>query len=433
SIGSEYHTSFRLGTSGGIALARMQNGEAAVIDYLQFGTASANVSFGASPNGQVDDRITMSPTPAAANVGTQPNLAPAIQAIAAKSVAEGSLLQFTVVATDPDAGQALSYAMQGAPVGASLTAAGVFTWTPTEAQAPSATTVTVIVSDNGSPTLSATNTFQLTATEVNANPTLPSIADRSVTEGSLMSISLNATDSDFPAQSLSYALSNAPAGMIVSSAGVVTWTPVEAQGPNSYAVGVTASDNGTPAGSATATFIVTVLEANTAPIISAIGDQTVSPGTLVSFNASATDTDLPLQTLSFALEPGAPSGASITPTGAFSWMPSTNQAGTTNTITVRVTDSHSPAASATRSFVVIVRASANALTVTANLSAQGGCVLNWNTQAGVRYRIVYQNALQIGGSWQTLGEVDGTGTAVNYSDATATGVNARFYRIAILP
>jgi hypothetical protein len=193
------------------------------------------------------------------------------------------------------------------------------------------------------------------------------------------------------------------------------------------------SDNGTPAGSAAATFIVTVLEANTAPIISAIGDQTVSPGTLVSFNASATDADLPVQALSFSLEPGAPSGASITPAGAFSWTPSTNQAGTTNTITVRVTDGHSPAASATRSFVVIVRASANALTVTANLSAQGGCVLNWNTQAGVRYRIVYQNALQVGGSWQTLGEVDGTGAAVNYSDATASGVNARFYRIAILP
>lgn len=76
----------------------------------------------------------------------------------------------------------------------------------------------------------------------------------------------------------------------------------------------------------------------------------------VSFAVSATDSDLPIQPLTFTLEPGAPSRATIDPaTGAFSWTPSEEQGPSTNTITVRVTDTSSPPLTATRSFTVVVR------------------------------------------------------------------------------
>ena len=56
---------------------------------------------------------------------------------------------------------------------------------------------------------------------------------------------------------------------------------------------------------------------------------------MLEFNATATDADN--DTLIFSLETGAPSGASITPTGDFSWMPAADPAGS-HDVTVTVTD-----------------------------------------------------------------------------------------------
>jgi hypothetical protein len=76
---------------------------------------------------------------------------------------------------------------------------------------------------------------------------------------------------------------------------------------------------------------------------------------LLSFVVRATDADLPPQQLRFALGPGAPSGASIDPTnGVFRWRPTEFQGGTNYSIQIIVTDSGTPALSATQSFVVTV-------------------------------------------------------------------------------
>jgi hypothetical protein len=81
-----------------------------------------------------------------------------------------------------------------------------------------------------------------------------------------------------------------------------------------------------------------VSEVNVAPVLAAIGNQTVSEGNLLSFTASATDADLPAQTLVFSLDAGAPAGASITTGGVFSWMPTEAQGPGTNLVTIRVSD-----------------------------------------------------------------------------------------------
>src|SRR5439155_6798254 len=90
------------------------------------------------------------------------NSAPAVAAIGGKTVGEGSLLTFTATATDPDLpANVLSYTLDaGAPAGAAIDAAtGVFSWTPTEAQGPGDYSVTVRVTDNGTPALSASTAF----------------------------------------------------------------------------------------------------------------------------------------------------------------------------------------------------------------------------------------------------------------------------------
>ena len=49
---------------------------------------------------------------------------------------------------------------------------GVITWTPTEAQGPGTNTITTVVTDNGVPPLSVTNSFVVIVTEVNSAPVL---------------------------------------------------------------------------------------------------------------------------------------------------------------------------------------------------------------------------------------------------------------------
>jgi hypothetical protein len=90
------------------------------------------------------------------------------------------------------------------------------------------------------------------------------------------------------------------------------------------------------------------------PVLGALTDKTVYANTLLNFTVSATDTDQPPQNLTFSLGPGAPTGASMSSGGAFTWTPTAAQAPSTNTLSVIVTDSGLPALSATNTFKVVV-------------------------------------------------------------------------------
>ena len=83
------------------------------------------------------------------------------------------------------------------------------------------------VTDNGVPAQSATAGFTVQVNEANAAPTLAAIANRSVSEGQLLSVTNVASDTDTPAQSLTFSLDNgAPAGMTINPAsGLITGRP----------------------------------------------------------------------------------------------------------------------------------------------------------------------------------------------------------------
>ena len=174
-------------------------------------------------------------------------------------MAELATLTVTNAATDSDLpANALSYRLEGAPEGAAIDAQGVITWTPTEAQGPSTNLITVVVTDDGSPALSATNTFTVVVSEVNTAPVLATIADQTVAELATLTVTNAATDSDQPANALSYRLEGAPEGAAIDAQGVITWTPTEAQGPSTNLITVVVTDDGNPALSATNTFTVVV-------------------------------------------------------------------------------------------------------------------------------------------------------------------------------
>src|SRR5206468_3813824 len=152
---------------------------------------------------------------------------------------------------------------------------GVFSWVPSEAQGPADYSVTVRVTDNGTPALDAGRTFAIHVGEINTAPQLGAIAIQSVDEGTLLTLTASATDADLPANALSYSLdAGAPAGAAIDAAtGVLSWTPSAAQGPADYNVTVRVTDNGTPALDAHRTFAIHVAEVNTAPVLAAIADQ----------------------------------------------------------------------------------------------------------------------------------------------------------------
>jgi flagellar hook capping protein FlgD/putative Ig domain-containing protein len=295
------------------------------------------------------------------DVAPAPNVAPVLGAIGDKTVAELATLTFTATATDADVSQTLTFTLDaGAPAGATIGAlTGAFSWTPTEAQGPGSYPITVRVTDNGTPALNDFELINVTVNEANVAPVLGAIGNKTVDELATLNFTATATDADLPANTLTFSLdAGAPAGAVINpSVGVFSWTPNEAQGPGTYPVTIRVTDNGTPALNDFEAITITVNEVNTAPVLAGIGDKATTVGVAVTFTATATDADLPANSLTFSLDVGAPAGATINGgTGAFSWTPSANG---TFPVTIRVTDNGTAALSDFEAISIVVSAAPN--------------------------------------------------------------------------
>ena len=91
-----------------------------------------------------------------------------LAAITNRVVTLGQTLSFAASATDTDQPpQILSFTLTNAPVGAQMdTASGAFTWTPN--LAPATNNIGIIVTDNGTPHLSAMQAFTVAVAPVPA-------------------------------------------------------------------------------------------------------------------------------------------------------------------------------------------------------------------------------------------------------------------------
>src|SRR5205823_11951936 len=124
----------------------------------------------------------------------------------------------------------------------------------------------------------------------------------------------------------------------------------EAQGPRTNSFSQAEDDIRVQAVTAIQTCTLPVPEVNVAPVLSVPANQTVDEWRALAVTASATDADIPANTLTFSLV-SPPAGMTINgSSGAISWTPSEAQGPSTNTITVVVTDNGVPALSATNSF-----------------------------------------------------------------------------------
>lgn len=228
---------------------------------------------------------------------------------------------------------------------------------------------------------------------------------------------------------LTYSLSNAPPGATINPTnGEFAWTPTEAQGPGAYDITVRVTDNSLPPLSTARTFRVTVREVNQAPVLAAITNRAVHAGGLVTFTNVATDADLPVNHLTYSLDAGAPFGATVNVTsGVFSWQTGDLHAGTTNSVTVRVTDNGIPPAADAQAFAITVLARPTAQPVAVS---EDEFVLTWNAVPGTKYRVQYKDDLN-DPIWMDLKpEVAASGVTAGINDQI--GSSQRFYRIMVV-
>ena len=168
--------------------------------------------------------------------------------------------------------------------------------------------------------------------------------------------------------------------------------------------------------------------ANTPPVLAAISNRTVNVGQTVAFTASATDTDSPPQTLTFALLAGATNATFNTNSGAFSFRPLVTQANSTNNFTLKVSDNGSPSLSATQSFAVMVNPLA--APAVANVSAAGGHLsFNISGQSGPDYAVETSTNLT---QWNTAFITNSPVPPFTWMD-TNSAIPQRFYRIKLGP
>jgi hypothetical protein len=427
---TDLHASFSLARTGEAIALFAPDGT--VIDAVTFGAQTTDVSQGRFPDGAASIYFMTNTTPRAANFIPTPNTPPTLALLGNKAIDEGSLLSFTCAASDTNIPeQTLTFSLDpGSPAGAAINATnGLFAWTPGEAQGPGVYPVTIRVTDNGLPSLSATQAIVITVNEVNNAPVLATLLSRTINEGSQLLVTNSASDPDSVAHTLTFSLEQgAPTGMLIdSSTGLIQWTPGEAQGPGTYSIGVRVTDDGDPPQSDTETLTVFVVEVNLPPDLAAIGDRIVTVGEPIAFTVTASDPDLPLQGLTFALAPNAPGGASIDgASGAFAWVPGLTDAGTTNSIGVTVADHGSPAQAASRFFTIMVMSE-----LRASIVRNGDSVLvSVASIPGRTYRLEYKDALT-DAAWLPLGpDRVAEASTLTFPDGTGASVQ-RFYRVVL--
>jgi hypothetical protein len=365
------------------------------------------------------------------------NTAPRLEPIADQTVQEGASLTINIVASDQDLpAQVMTYALEAGPAGMTVNpGTGQIAWTPAEDQGPGNYAVTVRATDDGSPALSHTTNFTVTVDEVNVAPVLVLPGAQVVNELTELVFAVNATDADQPVNALTFEMTSGPAGAAFDAATrEFRWTPTEAQGPGVYAAAFRVTDSNPDAVnaqalSATGEVSITVNEVNQPPVLAPVPGATIHAGESFRTALVATDPDLPVNRLTYALLNG-PAGASVDPdSGEVAWSAPLAAAETVVDLTAQVTDDGVPAGSAEHSFQVTVVGPVEFLT-----AAQAGDQLrvSWRTIPGRTYQLLSSDSIPAE-SWVQAGpEITAIEASTEQSVTTAAESGVVYLRVQLL-
>jgi|GEM_PF-998876 len=243
----------------------------------------------------------------------------------------GAAYLYQPIASDPDAGETLTWQIASAPLGISIDAeSGRIDWIPGPGQG-GAHRIHLRVSDSRDRnTIQSFNLFVETQI-INTPPQISSTPLTSASKGRMYAYTLRAVDAD-AADLLSYRLESGPAGMSVHSAtGLVQWLPTTL---GSFPVSLQVRD--LAGATATQHYTVAVQDLNRGPVITTVPPLIGTVAQTYSYSAKATDADAG-DVLNWSLQE-APAGMSINPTtGLLLWTPTEVQVGV-HTVTISVRD-----------------------------------------------------------------------------------------------
>ena len=222
---------------------------------------------------------------------------------------------YTVVATDPNPNDTLTYTIEGAPDDMTIDQDGLVTWA---VPVVGVYTITVVVTDPDG--AAAQQTYQLNVADPanNGPPVIRSDPRDTIQAGMRFLHQVDASDPEN--DPLTYGLTNGPAGMTMDDQGLIDWTPTAddiATSPHSYTVEV--SDNINTAVSQTFQISVVHELQNNAPVFDTTPRTDIVVDERYLYDADATDPDG--DTITYSLL-AAPSGMTIdAQSGMVEWHP----------------------------------------------------------------------------------------------------------------
>ena len=168
------------------------------------------------------------------------NSIPVITSQAVITATEDTQYTYDLVVQDDDSN--LTYSLNSAPEGMTISSDGTIRWVPTEGVVSSGNVVATV---NDGVNDSVLQSFEIEVTPVNDSPVLTEVANQVVKNGDHFTIQINVTDPDDNVGNgdLNFTLTSAPEGMNIDQTGLLTYS-ASASETSSYAVTVSVSDGG---------------------------------------------------------------------------------------------------------------------------------------------------------------------------------------------
>ncbi|MDJ1470513.1 Ig-like domain-containing protein, partial [Xanthocytophaga flava] len=247
----------------------------------------------------------------------------------------GSNIDFTATATDADGSIAkVEFYAGSTKVGEKISSPYSFSWNATTAGSYA---ITAKATDNAGGVTTST-TVNITITAVNENPVVAISspgANTSLTVGEVVSIAVNASDSDGSIAKVEFYAGSTKIGESTTAPYTIDWTPSAA---GNYALTVKATDDkGGITTSSSVNIIINAVVTNQPPVIainSPSNNSTSTEGDVITITAVATDSDGSITKIEF-FAGTTKIGETTTSPYSLSWSNVTNG---TYTLTVKATD-----------------------------------------------------------------------------------------------
>jgi len=297
----------------------------------EFDMGEYNAIFTASDNGHPSLTSTLNVL-----LTVVTNQAPILETIGTRSTNSDSPITIELSASDPD-GDNLTYYAADLPTGAT-TSMGItpptFTWQPNESDKNSEFKVLFIVTDDGSPRMSAYEEVKIEVeTLTNHSPVLEHIGNKETTHGDILTFEINADDYDsdpilYYSQQIAGKEGYYIEGSLHTTTGIYT-VDTDLYSAGNYYVTFIAQDIGGKYDTEEVTITIDPESGPTTnhpPELTPIGSRSVYTNDTITFTVTATDPDSDILTYSIS-EPYVGAGLPCEPscfdetTHTFSWTP----------------------------------------------------------------------------------------------------------------